>query len=320
MASEGGMKAKTIKSIIRRKVDAWLESIEEPAMRERCAKNTIVTGGAIASMLLGENVSDFDIYLRDFDTTLLLAHYYLNRFQSRVQNGIATPLSVVVENGRVKIVVKSAGIASEQGTEKPYQYFEGQPDASATAYVGDVITDPEQIEDTYQEVEGKALETGDEKGKPKFRPIFLSTNAITLSHRVQVVLRFYGEPDQIHENYDFVHCTNYWTSWDNELVLRPAALESLLSRTLSYVGSKYPICSLVRVRKFVGRGWKINAGQLLKMAMQISQLDLSNISVLEDQLTGVDTAYFCQLIERLREKDPEKVDTAYLVEIVDRIF
>ena len=74
------------------------------------------------------------------------------------------------------------------------------------------------------------------------------------------------------------------------------------------------------MRKFVQRGWQINAGQILKMAMQISELNLKDLKVLEDQLTGVDTAYFVQLIERLKEKDPEKVDSAYLIEIVDRIF
>jgi hypothetical protein len=42
--------------------------------------------------------------------------------------------------------------------------------------------------------------------------------------------------------------------------------------------------------------------------------------VLEDQLTGVDIAYFVQLLARLKEKDPEKVDGAYLIEIIDRIF
>ena len=52
------------------------------------------------------------------------------------------------------------------------------------------------------------------------------------------------EPDQLHENYDFVHCTNYWTSWNNELVLRKEALEALLARELRYVGSKYPLCSI----------------------------------------------------------------------------
>jgi hypothetical protein len=97
-------------------------------------------------------------------------------------------------------------------------------------------------------------------------------------------------------------------------------MEAMLSKELRYVGSKYPICSLVRVRKFVGRGWRINAGQILKMAMQISELDLTNIEVLEDQLTGVDTAYFVQLVDKLKEKDPSKVDTAYLVELIDKIF
>jgi hypothetical protein len=93
-----------------------------------------------------------------------------------------------------------------------------------------------------------------------------------------------------------------------------------LARELRYVGSKYPICSVVRLRKFIERGWRVNAGQILKMAMQISELNLKDLNVLEDQLTGVDTAYFVQLIERLKEKDPEKVDAAYLVEIIDRIF
>jgi hypothetical protein len=34
----------------------------------------------------------------------------------------------------------------------------------------------------------------------------------------------------------------------------------------------------------------------------------------------VDCAYFVQLMDRLKEKDPEKVNSAYLVEILDRMF
>ena len=165
-----------------------------------------------------------------------------------------------------------------------------------------MLNDPGQIEDAYEETEKKALDTETEKGKKKYRPVFMTSNAITLSDKVQIILRFYGEPDEIHSNYDYIHCTCYWQSWDSELILRPAALEALLSRTLSYVGSKYPICSLVRLRKFVQRGWRINAGQILKIAYQISKLNLDDLSVLEDQLTGVDTAYFVQLIERLKKR------------------
>lgn len=104
------------------------------------------------------------------------------------------------------------------------------------------------------------------------------------------------------------------------MILRTEALETLLSRELRYIGSKYPVCSVIRLRKFITRGWTINAGQILKMAMQISALDLTDPEVLKDQLTGVDAAYFHQVISALKAKNPEKVETAYLVEIIDKMF
>ena len=315
-----GMKAKTIKSIIRRKIDAWIASIEDEKLRQDVSNGVIVTGGSIVSMLMGEDVHDYDIYLRDHDITLRVAEYYLTKFKPRKQNGIDVPLFVEDKDGRIRVVAKSAGVASESGTEKPYEYFEANPNENAAGeYIEGVLTNKEEIEDSHEATEKAALETKSEE-KAKFRPVFVTSNAITLSDKVQIILRFYGEPDAIHENYDFVHCTSYWTSWDSNLVLRPTALEAMLSRELRYVGSKYPICSLVRVRKFVGRGWRINAGQILKMAMQISELDLTSIEVLEDQLTGVDTAYFVQLMDKMKEKDPAKVDTAYLVELIDKIY
>jgi hypothetical protein len=285
-----GMKAKTIKAIIRKKMNAWLGTLPDD-LRSRVERNIIVTGGAIASMLLGEQVSDFDVYLRTHAATKDLADYYVSQFQATCKRDI----KVTDEAGRVKIVVQSVGVASQHE---------------------EVLVDPEMIEDTYQETEEKALANDEEK----YRPIFLTSNAITLSGKVQIIIRFYGEPEEIHKNYDFVHCTNYWESKNDELTLKSAALEALLSRELRYVGSKYPICSMVRVRKFVARGWRINAGQLVKMAFQISKLNLEDFAVLEDQLTGVDTAYFIQLIEKLKEKNPEKVNAAYLLEILDRLF
>lgn len=251
---------------------------------------------------------------------MAVAKYYVGKFQPETANGIKCSIRVDDSmSDRIRIVVKSAGIASEEGTDKSYDYFEGRPAEEAEAYVGEVMQDPGDIEDRYEETEQLALETKDDD-KPKYRPVFMSTNAITLSNRIQLILRFYGDANVIHDNFDFVHCTNYWTSWDDELTLRREAMEASLSRELRYVGSKYPICSIIRLRKFIKRGWVINAGQILKMAMQISELDLKSITVLQDQLTGVDAAYFVQLVSQLKEKDPEKVNAAYLVEIIDRMF
>jgi len=323
-----GYKAKTIKAIISKKIGDWLESIEDISLRDRVRKNTIVTGGSIASMLLGEEVNDFDIYFRNIEITHALAKYYVDRFHPKDKRGIDCKITAELLNDRVRVVIKSAGIASEEGTEKPYRYFEAGPDIYGQSYVddvmgpgyaGEIVTDAGDATDIYEETENKALQTEDE-GLPKYRPVFMSTNAITLSNRIQLVLRFSGEPDEIHKNYDFVHCTNYWQSWDGQLVLRAEALEALLSRELRYVGSKYPLCSIIRLRKFIKRGWVVNAGQILKMVMQLQELNLKDINVLQDQLTGVDSAYFCQVIERLKEKDPEKINSAYLIEIIDRMF
>lgn len=311
-----GMKGKTIKALLAKKFNSFTASIEDENVRKLVEKNTIITGGCIASMLLGEKVNDFDLYFTDHETTKAVAEYYVKRFEVKNRHGIPCAITVDDQEGRVRIIVKSAGIASEEGAEAEYEYFEGSPEDRAAGYVGEVMGDPGEIEEAYQATEEAALNTdgGD------YRPVFMSTNAITLSDKIQIVLRFYGDADTIHENYDFVHCTNYWTSKDGNLTLRQPALESLLCKELRYVGSKYPVCSVIRLRKFIRRGWVVNAGQILKMMMQVSELDLTDPAVLQDQLTGVDSAYFIELMTKVKEHDPEKVNAAYLVEIIDRMF
>ncbi|TGE04654.1 hypothetical protein [Hymenobacter fodinae] len=311
------MKRKTINAILSKKFNDFVNSIEDEDVKSMVEKNTIITGGSITSMLLNEDVNDYDLYFRNRKTALAVAKYYVARFSVKNKSGIDCPIYVDETDDRVKIVIKSAGIASEDGTTKDYEYFEGGGDAAG--YISEVMQDPGAIEDAYQETELRALEARDD-GKPRYRPVFMSTNAITLANQVQIILRFFGEPEEIHKNYDYVHCTNYWTSWENKVTLHQEALEAILAKELRYVGSKYPLCSVFRMRKFIRRGWQINAGQILKMIMQVSELDLTDHAVLEDQLTGVDVAYFVEVVSKLKDKDPEKVNAAYLVEIIDRMF
>ncbi len=317
-----GLKAKTIKSVIRRKLDAWLATITDEALRDKCRKEAVVTGGCIASMLLGEPVNDFDVYFRAKETVKAVADYYVKDFLARKKTQGGVPVACYVEElqdsagkDRVRIVIKSAGVANaEQGSD--YAYFERRPDHEAGEYVGeafDPLSDVKDIADGAKEVM-----TGNEIAP--YSAAFLSSNAVSLSGKIQLVLRFYGDPDTIHESYDFVHCMNYYESGQSSLTLRPEALEALLSRTLVYRGSQYPLCSVIRSRKFIERGWRINAGQYLKMAMQISKLDMTDHGTLEEQLTGVDVAYFAEVIAKIKDKDPQRVDAAYLTEIIDRMF
>jgi len=307
-----GLKSRTIKKFLYEKVNDWLKTIDDADLRDRCKRETIVTGGCIASMLLGERVNDVDIYFRTKETVRAVADYYVKKFLEikKVQGGIQVPLKVeelkdLQGRDRIRVKVQSAGIAGSEAT-KDYNYFESRQEDQAGDYVTEVY-----------ESKAPTLETGD---KPDYSPCFISSNAISLKGQVQLILRFYGNPEEIHGNYDFVHCKNYWESAGDQLTLNADALEALLSRTLVYQGSQYPICSIIRARKFIERGWRINAGQYLKMAMQISDLNLTDYLVLEEQLTGVDVAYFAEILTKLHDHNPEKIDTTYLVEIINRMF
>lgn len=280
------MNKRAIKSVLQKKHNSFVNSIKDEKVRDLVDKHSIITGGCIASMLLGEKINDFDYYFDSRNVALEVTKYYVEEF-NRIRGAEIAELREK-DNGRISIFISSDGIAEED--------------------YGDEDEDLPAEDNTKQD----------------YRPIFLTSNAITLSNKIQLVIRFFGSPEEIHENYDFVHCTNYWYSKTGELVLNQAALESLLSKELYYVGSKYPLCSLIRTRKFIKRGWNINAGQYLKMAMQLNELDLRDVETLEEQLIGVDITYFQMLIEALNErKEKDKdfaYDSGYIATIVDRIF
>lgn len=42
-----------------------------------------------------------------------------------------------------------------------------------------------------------------------------------------MVIRFYGEPAEIHANYDFVHCTSDWQLWTGNLPVPEPCLHGI---------------------------------------------------------------------------------------------
>lgn len=283
------MLGKNIKKSLKAKINDWCKSIDDEEVVNIIKDNAIVTGGAIVSMLQDEEVNDYDIYFRTKEACIKVADYYCKKFNVSHKS---VAMVQELEDERVRVFISSDGIAGEN-----------------------------EIEETDSFIEGTVNENED---KPRYRPIFLSTNAITLSDKIQIVIRFYGEPSEIHKNYDFVHCTSYYTYSDDVLELPARALEAIINKELYYIGSKYPLCSIIRSRKFIQRGWSINAGQYLKMALQLNELDLKDFNVFEEQLTGVDSFYFSQAIAAIKSKQEEnpdfKVDNHYLFEVINRIF
>lgn len=275
------MKRKTIVKQLTKKFDEFVASIADESLAKAVRRDAIITGGCIVSMLLGEKINDYDIYFRTKDTALAVAMHYVALYEK--------------ENPNKDIVVSDRG-------DRIHIRFNGVAPKALEVEDDDPLRTEEQEVDT------------------KYTPVFLSSNAIMLSGGIQLITRFFGEPEEIHATYDFIHCTCYWEAKDGELHLPARALEAILAKELFYCGSKYPLCSIIRTRKFIMRGWQINAGQYLKMVLQLNALDLLDRETLEDQLIGVDSAYFAQFIEATADLDPEKMNATYLGAIIDRIF
>ena len=289
-------------------MESWLESITDEKLREDVKDNLLVSGGSIASLILGETVNDYDIYLQDREVLLRLTAYYIKGIDE----------VEVWDGAKKKEIIESL---SKEG------YYNAE---DRTSYIGCSIRNlqPDQVKIFIADGGGglkinSALENAKEGEEPKpYRVSFLSPNAISLTDDIQIVIRFHGEPKDIHKTFDFIHATNYFT-FKHGVVTNINALESLISKHLSYQGSLYPLTSVIRAKKFIKRNWNITAGEYLKMMFQISLLDLQNLDVLEEQLIGVDVAYFATLIQALRDhkkNEPEfKLSAEYLNEIIDRI-
>ena len=263
------MQIKTIRQNIENKLIDWILTIPDENLRKKVENNLLVSGGSITSMFLGEEVNDYDIYIKDMDVLIDLTEYYTKSYPD-----------IIVLDGR-----------------KKEQYLFNLQNNQLGIYKTSVENlKPDQVKLFFNDKNGGfRTDYSIMKVNVGYVPLFFSPNAISLSNNIQIVLRFHGTAEEIHKTFDYIHATNYFT-FGQGLVTNKEALESLLTKQLKYQGSLYPLTSIIRMKKFIKRGWNINAGEILKIMFQISELNLKDYNVLEEQLIGVDIAYFCELL------------------------
>lgn len=218
-------------------------------------KNSLIlTGGAITSLIQGQEPKDWDFYIRDKSVLKKLCQYYCKNLKLKISE----------HDTGIKIHVP------DEGLKKPL------PKNKFTLL-------------------GKEIEAV---------PIdYISANAISLPGKFQLVTRFSGDPEEIHKNYDFIHCTGYYTYQDG-LVVNAGTEKAIKEKRLKYAGGLYPICSIIRMKKFMERGYTIHPGDLLKLMYEVSKLDLDDPEVLRDQLIGHYSNYYTKLTSLISLKKP----------------
>lgn len=293
------MQIKTIEQNIREKLIEWLNTITDKSLAIDVKKHLLLSGGSIASMLLNEPVNDYDIYLTDMDVLKRLTQYYVSNYFITIFDGRDKNILLSKYGGDIEYNNSYLSSLRNLKSNQIKLYF---PSADAGVRI---------------------VEKMNEETLVKYSPTYFSPNAITLTDDIQIVLRFCGDVTTIHKTFDFVHATNYFT-FNRGLVRNLDAIESILTKRLKYQGSHYPLTSIIRAKKFIKRGFDISAGEMLKIMFQISELDLTNPDVLEEQLVGVDVEYFSTLIKMLRTKtdlDKDfKITSSYINEIIDKVF
>lgn len=338
------MNSKNIQKALNYKLTDWVKSIDDKKVKRIVEENAIITGGALVSLLQGEEPNDYDVYFKTYDSCLAVCEYYVKKWNEthdtkveiisdtelfdllRYENYFnllnGTPLVNVDEETRAKVKGHIANVVNKRISM--FIRSKGAVVENGENAVDD-NSEPTTAENPVDEsnVPIQAVEDG-ESEKALYRPRYFSSNAVSLSDKIQIVIRFYGDVNEIHTNYDYVHCTCSYDFRENKVNLPAQALEAIINKELYYTGSKYPLCSIIRSRKFIQRGWSINAGQYLKMCLQLNEFDLKDLKVFKDQLTGVDSAYFDRAISYIQKRKEEQpdfiIDNTYLIEVINKIF
>lgn len=212
--------------------------------------NIVITGGAIASLLMEEKPNDYDLYFRDIKIAQDCLHSILTKYKIPGHTAVVlrdpphcnwkipnTNETLAVAPGRLKIV---DGITKD-----------------------DIL-----ISNCYY---GKSVEYDPIEA---LIDISVTENAISLKE-FQFIIRLIGAPLDIHKTFDFVHCINYY-AYETGLVLNKFALESIMFKELQYMGSPTPMDTIIRMKKFISRGWSIKNSEILKILYDVAALGIKD--------------------------------------------
>ena len=138
------MNSKNIKRHLNNKLNDWISSIDNEHIKNILKENVIVTGGAIVSLLTGEKVNDYDVYLKTKEACLEVATYYVSKWNASHQDKLVS-VRVDEKTGKIDCYVASKGIADENEDSKSSISYNFESTAMEDEMVGCEHFSEEQI-------------------------------------------------------------------------------------------------------------------------------------------------------------------------------
>jgi len=110
----------------------------------------------------------------------------------------------------------------------------------------------------------------DDLGNPrKYGVKLITENSINLNDKIQIIIKFCDDPINVINGFDFAHIKSYYICKSNELVIEQNTYKLCMEKELVYTGSEYPLSTLLRVKKYLKKGWTISNPTLIHIALDI---------------------------------------------------
>ena len=131
-------------------------------------------------------------------------------------------------------------------------------------------------------------------------------------YQLIVLPDLFGSPMDIFKCYDFTVCMGAYQFFESPsdenkegFVFGEDFLKHLSQRRLVFhTGTMFPICSMLRVMKYVKRGFFITGMETLKIGLSIHTLKINTYTDLRRQLQGIDTAFLADLTDQFAKGEP----------------
>lgn len=153
----------------------------------------------------------------------------------------------------------------------------------------------------------KYYESVDTSAQEKFKVKLITENAINLSDKIQLIIKFTGSPIEVIDNFDWQHIKSYFV-YPDVMIFTNDVYKLIVEKELIYTGSAYPVSSMMRLKKYIKKGWTVSNATMLHIALDIAQaFDYSepNKSSTDTLVTSYEKQFFVDdIIFHLNGVDP----------------
>ena len=103
----------------------------------------------------------------------------------------------------------------------------------------------------------------------KFHVKLITENSVNLSDKIQLIIKFVGDPMFVIEKFDWQHIKSWYSCKAEKLHLTSDVYQLICEKELIYTGSEYPLSSMMRLKKYIKKGWSVSNATMLHIALDM---------------------------------------------------